>query len=126
MTKPLNAVNVFAVVIGIFFLIDGFWGLFSPVTFGIFSTNVLHSSIHLFLGACGIYYGLRNRARNFSFFLGALLTAVGAFYFVPVVGPFITKIFNLNQAVAIFNLIVGIAAILFAYLTPKHKVSGRP
>lgn len=123
MAKSLNAVNVFCVVLGIFLLIEGGWGLFSPITFGVFSTNPLHAIIHLVLGTAGIFYGLRNRARNFSFFIGILIVIVGVFYFVPVVGAFITKILNLNQAVAIFNIVVGIAAILFAYMTPKRQVT---
>ena len=110
-------------MLGIFLLIEGGWGLFSPITFGVFSTNPLHAIIHLFLGTAGIFYGLRNRARNFSFFIGALLLIVGAFYFVPVIGTFITKILNLNQAVSIFNIVVGIAAILFAYMTPKRQLT---
>jgi hypothetical protein len=123
MAKPINAVNVFCVVLGIFLLIEGGWGLFSSKVFWVFSTNPLHAMIHLILGTTGIFYGLRNRGRNFSLFIGALLVIVGAFYFVPVVGPFITKILNLNQAVAIFNIVVGIAAILFSYLTPKRQVT---
>ena len=123
MAKPLNAVNVFCVVLGIFLLIEGGWGLFSPITFGVFSTNPLHAIIHLFLGTAGIFYGLRNRARNFSFFIGTLLLIVGAFYFVPLISTYITKILNLNQAVAIFNIVIGIAAILFAYITPKRQLT---
>ena len=125
MTKPLNAVNVFSVVLGIFLLIEGGLGLFDPLVFGIFSTNLLHASIHLLLGTAGIFYGLRNRARNYSLYVGILLVVVGVFFFVPVIGPFITRILNLNQAVAIFNVVVGAAAILFAFLTPIRQVTGR-
>ena len=124
MTKSLNAVNVFAIVLGIYLTIEGALGLFNPLLFGLFSTNPLHAVIHLMLGVSGIYAGLRNHARNFSYFTGFLLLVVGLLYFVPAIEPLLVKILNLNKAVAIFNIIVGIVAVLFAMLTPKRPVPG--
>ena len=124
MTKSLNAVNVFAIVLGIYLTIEGALGLFNPLVFGLFSTNPLHAVIHLMLGVSGIYAGLRNHARNFSYFTGFLLLVVGLLYFVPAIEPLLVKILNLNKAVAIFNIIVGIVALLFAMLTPKRPVPG--
>ena len=124
MTKSLNAVNVFAIVLGIYLTIEGALGLFNPLLFGLFSTNPLHAVIHLMLGVSGIYAGLRNHARNFSYFTGFLLLVVGLLYFVPQIEPLLVKILNLNKAVAIFNIIVGIVAVLFAMLTPKRPVPG--
>ena len=124
MTKSLNAVNVFAIVLGIYLTIEGALGLFNPLVFGLFSTNPLHAVIHLMLGVSGIYAGLRNHARNFSYFTGFLLLVVGLLYFVPAIEPLLVKILNLNKAVAIFNIIVGIVAVLFAMLTPKRPVPG--
>ncbi len=124
MTKSLNAVNVFAIVLGIYLTIEGVLGLFNPLLFGLFSTNPLHSVIHMMLGVSGIYAGLRNHARNFSYFTGFLLLVVGVLYFVPPIEPLLVKLFNLNKAVAIFNIIVGIVALLFAMLTAKRPVPG--
>lgn len=124
MTKPLNAVNVFAIALGIFLTIEGALGLFNPMVFGLFSTNPLHAIIHLLLGVSGIYAGLRNHARNFSLFTGILLLVVGLLFFLPAVGALLVKILNLNKAVALFNIVVGIVAILFALLTPKRPVPG--
>ena len=125
MTKPLNAVNVFAVVLGIYLTVEGTLGLFNPLLFGLFSTNTLHTLIHILLGVSGIYAGLRNHARKFCYFTGFLLLVVGLLFFVPPIEPLLIKLFNLNKAVAIFNIIVGIVAILFAMLTPKRAVPGR-
>ena len=125
MTKSLNAVNVFALVLGIYLTIEGVLGLFNPLLFGLFSTNLLHTIIHILLGVTGIYAGLRNHARNFCYFTGFLLLVVGLLFFVPAVEPLLVKLFNLNKAVAIFNIIVGILALLFAMLTPKRPVPGR-
>ncbi|MDB5200878.1 MAG: hypothetical protein JWQ27_287 [Ferruginibacter sp.] len=119
MSKPLSAVNIFAVVLGIFLVIEGFWGMFDPLVFGIFSTNILHASIHLILGFTGIYTGLRNHARKFCLYVGMLLLAVGILYFIPGADALIVRFFNVNNAVAYLNIIVGILCLLFAFLTPK-------
>ena len=122
MKKPLSAVNIFAVILGLFLVIEGFWGMFSPIVFGIFTTNLLHATIHLLLGVTGIYLGTRNKARNFSLYVGVLLLAVGILYFVPAVDDLIIQLLNVNNAVAFLNIIVGILAVLLALLTPKRAV----
>lgn len=122
--KPLSAVNIFAVSLGIFLVVIGFAGLFDPLVFGIFSSNFLHAFIHLVLGVTGIYTGLRNHARKFSLYVGILLLVVGVAYFIPNLGELVVKAFNVNHAVAVLNIVLGIAAILFAMLTPKPAIPG--
>ena len=119
MKKPLSAVNVFVIVLSTFFIIEGFWGLFSRVVFGVLTTNPLHAIIHLLLGSTGLYTGLRNHARKFSLYIGVLLIVVGGLYFVPGAHEIFTDLLNVNDAVAYLNIITGVAAILFALLTPK-------
>ncbi len=120
MKHPLTAVNIFVIALGAFLVIEGFWGFFNPIVFGIFTTNILHAFIHLLLGFTGLYVGLRNHARNFSLYVGILLAVVGLMYFIPGADELIVRILNVNSAVAYFNIIVGIAAISFALLTPKR------
>lgn len=112
----------FASIIGVFLLVEGIWGLFSPVVFGVLTTNVLHACIHIVLGIIGIYTGMKGGARGFSLFLGILLVAVGAMRFLPVVGDLTVSLLNVNQAVAIFNIVVGIVAILVSRASspPAH------
>src|SRR4051812_10142999 len=97
--KQLSAVNIFAIVLGIFLIIEGFWGLFSEVVFGFLTTNVLHAVIHLFLGFTGLYIGLRNHARKFSLYVGLLLLIVGVLYFIPAAGNLVVDLLNVNDAV---------------------------
>lgn len=123
MKKPLSAVNLFALILGVFLVIEGLWGMFSKMVFGIFTTNLLHAFIHLFLGVTGIYLGSRNKARKYSLFVGILLLMVGVLYFVPGADAFVIKLLNVNDAVAYLNIIVGIMAILLALLTPKRLVN---
>ena len=98
------------------------WGMFSPLVFGVLTTNVLHAFIHLVLGFTGIYTGLRNHARKFCLYVGILLLVVGILFFVPTAGDLVIKLLNVNDAVAYVNIIIGIMAILFALLTPKKAV----
>ena len=105
---------MFALVVGAFLLAEGVWGLFSPVVFGILSTNLLHAIIHIALGATGIWTGLKGGSRGFCLFLGILLLAVGALWFVPDVGDLIRKLLNVNFAVACLNFGVGAVALMLA------------
>lgn len=122
MKKPLNAVNIFAIVLGIFLVTEGIWGIFSPVVFWVFTTNILHAVIHLFLGVTAIYLGSRNQARKFCLFAGILLLTVGILYFIPGADEFVISLLNVNNAVTYLNIIAGIIAILLALLTPKRIV----
>lgn len=121
--KPLSAVNIFVVILGMFFIIEGFWGLFSPVVFGVLTTNLLHAVIHLILGFGGVFLGLRNRGRNYSFFVGVLLLVVGLLYFIPGGEKLVVDILNVNSAVATLNIAVSVIAIILALLTPKTPVT---
>lgn len=112
MNRPLS--NLFAIIIGIFLLIEGVWGEFSNVVFGVLQTNRIHATIHILLGIIGIYSGLNVSARKFLIFLGVLLTAVGVLYFVPVIGDLVVSILSVNAAVAYFNIVVGIVSLAIA------------
>ena len=109
-----GACKTFAVLVGAFLLVEGIWGLSSPVVFGVLTTNTLHAVIHIALGAVGLWAGLKSGARQFCLFLGVLLVAVGALWFVPGVSALIRSLLNVNAAVAYLNLAVGAIAIVLA------------
>ena len=111
--------SIFAIIIGVFLLIEGIWGEFSDVVFGVLTTNRVHATIHILLGIVGIYTGLKGGAKGFLIFLGILLAAVGALWFVPGLGELIVSILNVNRAVAVFNIIVGIASLVIAFVSPR-------
>jgi len=103
---------MFALCIGAFLLVEGIWGFFSPVVFGVLTTNTTHAVIHVILGAIGVWVGRGGgNARVYCTFLGVLLLVVGIAYFLPITGLLVQKIFNVNTAVAIVNLAVGGAAL---------------
>ncbi|MEO6223078.1 MAG: DUF4383 domain-containing protein [Vicinamibacterales bacterium] len=125
MNRENGACGVFAILVGAFLLIEGVWGLSSPVVFGVLATNLLHAVIHIALGAIGIWVGLKSGARKYCLFLGGLLVAVGALWFVPVVGPIITSLLNVNAAVAYLNLVVGAVALVLAFTARPEQPQSR-
>lgn len=113
--------GIFAIIIGAFLLIEGIWGETSDVVFGVLTTNRIHATIHILLGIVGIYTGLKGGSRGFLIFLGILLAAVGALWFVPGVNELIVSILNVNQTVAVFNIIVGIASLIIAFASNRSR-----
>ncbi len=110
----MNPRSSFTLTLGVLLLIEGVWGLFSPVVFGVLSTNLLHSLIHLALGIAGIWCGRAGRVRGYLLFVGGLLLAVGLLWFVPGVQGIIVRLLNANRPVACVNIGVGIVALVMA------------
>ena len=104
----------FTVTLGLFLLIEGIWGFFSPVVFGVFSTNTLHAVIHLLLGAIGIFAGSFGRSQGYLFFVGLLLLVVGVLWFLSGATELVVHLLNVNRAVAILNVVIGIVSLVLA------------
>ena len=123
MNQTRGLSGIFAVLIGIFLLIEGIWGETSDVVFGVLTTNRIHATIHILLGIIGIYTGLKGGSRGFLTFLGVLLIVVGVLRFVPVVGDLIVSILNVNPAVAYFNIAVGIVSLIIVFLSNRSTAT---
>ena len=104
----------FAIIIGLFLLVEGLWGMVSSVVFWVFTTNTTHAAIHIILGTLGVIAGFRNNARIYCGFLGALLLLVGVLHFLPKVGDWIFNMLAVNTYVAVLNIIIGLIAIAAA------------
>lgn len=120
MKNPARLTSTFAIIIGIFLLIEGIWGLSSGVVFGIFTTNIFHAIIHIILGIVGLVLGIRQHARGFCIFLGILLIVVGILRFTPVASDIVITLLNVNIAVACLNILIGILSLAVSY-APKVK-----
>jgi hypothetical protein len=115
--------SLYAVFIGAFLIIEGIWGLFSPVVFGVLTTNTTHAVIHIILGLVGIRTGLKGGSRGFCMFLGVLLLAVGILRFVPSIGDLIVTVLNVNPAVAYVNIVIGIVSLLIAFASNRSRAA---
>ena len=103
-----------AIVIGVFLIIEGAWGLVSPVVFGVLTTNTLHACIHIVLGLAGLWMGRGDMARGYLTFVGGLLLLVGLMWFIPIASEVVSSVLAVNSAVAWFNIVVGIACLAVA------------
>jgi hypothetical protein len=104
----------FAIVIGILLLVEGIWGLTNPVVFGVLTTNRLHAAVHIALGVAGLAFGLGGAPRAYELSLGVLLLGVGCLRLVPGIGDVISRLLNVNHAVAFVNILVGVASLVAA------------
>ncbi len=112
----------FVILIGLFLLLEGIWELFSPVVFGVFTSNALHGGIHIVLGVVGLFAVFRGGARGFCFFLGALLLVVDTLWLLPATHELVVRLVNVNQPVAILNLVVALMSLLVAFASRERQV----
>lgn len=115
---------MFAMLVGAFLVVEGIWGMFSPVVFGVLTTNVLHACIHIVLGLIGIWTGMKGGEKGFLTFLGILLIAVGVLRFVPGINDVIVSLLNVNYAVAYFNIAVGVISLIVARMPRQSTAPG--
>jgi hypothetical protein len=111
----------FALILGLFLIIEGVWGLFSPVVFGVLTTNTLHAVIHIALGVLGILAGRGMGTRNYLLGVGALLVLVGALRFVPGARELVISLLNVNVTVAWFNIVVGAICLAIGSRAPRSS-----
>lgn len=119
MNKTQGIAAPYALLAGAFYLTDGIWGSFSATTFGVLSTNLLHTIIHTAMGVLGIYAARTKFARPWCLGVGMVVLPVGLLYFVPAVNGLLVSLFNLNKAVAILNIVAGIVSLAVGQLSPK-------
>ncbi len=124
MKDSTHPTATFAMAIGCFLLISGMWGLFSEMTFGFLSTNLLHATIHIILGLVGISLGKKDNGRGYCLFLGALLLTVGILRFIPGINTILVDLLNVNIAVALVNIIIGLLALGVVYLSDHPLFRG--
>jgi hypothetical protein len=115
--------RMFSRILGLFLLVEGVWGLFSPVVFGVLTTNVPHAAIHIGLGITGIAIAHRAGARGYLLGVGALLTVVGVLFFVPRVSALVVGLLNVNFAVACLNIVIGLVCIAVASAGQRDVVA---
>src|SRR6266550_4957733 len=109
----------FAMLFGAFLIIEGVWGLFSPVVFGVLSTNTLHACIEIVLGILGILAGRGMGTRNWLLGVGALILVVGVLRFIPGGRDLVVSLLNVNFAVAWLNIVVGAISLFIGASAPR-------
>ncbi len=101
-----TSTNRLTTALSTWLLVEGIWGMTSPVVFGIFTTNRVHAAIHLVLALWGLKAAFTSGARGFLWAFSVIMILAGALYFIPG-GRQWTDLLAINQAVAVLNLILG-------------------
>jgi hypothetical protein len=113
--------SVLSLIITAFLLIEGIWGLFSPVVYWVLTTNRAHAIIHIFLGVIGLVARQKGYIRSFFGFLGSLLVVVAVIWLVPATREIPTDLLNVSGPVAALNLVLGAVALLLAFTVPARR-----
>ena len=122
MKPAIQIASIYTMLLGLFFLIEGIWGLFSATVFGALTTNTIHAAIHIILGITGIWVGAAERPRRFCIFTGALLLVVGIVRFIPGPDQIVVDLLRVNYIVAIVNMIIGILCMVMAVITRPTRI----
>ena len=124
--KSGSLINNYVLLLGIFMLAEGIWGLFSDVVFGFMTTNTTHAVIHIALGITGIILSVLHKAYLYCILTGALLVVVGLLYMIPATKSLTVQLLNLNGFVAVFNVVAGLIALLVAYVGKRYDYINQP
>ncbi|MDQ6809726.1 MAG: DUF4383 domain-containing protein [Verrucomicrobiota bacterium] len=123
--KQNSLIRGFAIIVGALLVIEGICEQFTPVLFGVLTSNHLHGAVHILLGIVGTFTGLRGGARSFCIFLGTLLLVVDLLWFLPTTNELIVRLFNVNQPVAMMNLIVALVSLAVAFSSGRTALNER-
>jgi len=115
---------VLTLIISAFLLIEGVWGLFSPVVFGVLTTNHAHAIIHIVLGLGGLIAWWKRYLKSFFGFLGSLLIVGSLLWFLPATRDLPRDLLNVNLMVAVVNLILGLIALVIAFTEASRRRFG--
>ncbi|WP_373056740.1 DUF4383 domain-containing protein [Zunongwangia sp. H14] len=125
MEREMRVSNFCAILIGIFLVVQGSWGLIDPPPFEIFSTNIAHAVIHILLGIAGVWSAIKGSSYKFNLFLGILLLLVGVLWLIPGIQQLLINLLNINRAVAYLNISIGVVSLFTAFALGTGNTSRR-
>ena len=109
-----------------FLLSKGIWGLFSPVVYGVLTTNRTHAIVHILLGVAGLIARWKGAIKGYFGFLGSLLIVVAFLWLLPATRDVLSDLLNMNSAVAILNFVLGVVALAIAITANPRRRFGSP
>ncbi len=114
MKQPIQLASIYTMLLGLFLLTEGIWGLFSSIVFGVLTTNSLHAFIHLLLGITGLWVGAAEKPRGFCIVTGTFLLLIGVLRFIKGPDEWVVNLLKVNYAVAAVNIVIGILSLIMA------------
>lgn len=104
----------FTIGMALFLLIEGVWGLFRPVVFGVLTTNLAHAVIHVVLAILGLVAAKKHYVKSYLGFVSSLLLVVAILWFIPGTRSVPAGLLNVNLAAAVLNFLLGAAGLTIA------------
>ncbi len=98
-------------LIGLFLLIEGIWGCFSPIVFGGLSLNHTQAVLHLALGV-GAVIASGIRPATYLAFVGLALLFIGVLWALPDSRDSIEHALAVNRPGAILDVTLGVLCLL--------------
>lgn len=106
--------SIAAIVVSLFLLGEGAWGLVSPPAYGIFPINTLRAVIHLAFGLGGLWMIQSGKVRPYLQVVGSIVLLVGISWFLPVMHDLVAGLLAVDRNGAIADIILGVIAWLGA------------
>lgn len=119
--------RIFALVVGIVFLLVGILGVILDPTkgdlLGLFSVNLVHNLVHLLVGILGIAAAFTGWSRYYNRGLGIVYLLVGILGFIPPLNPGgnLLGIMAINLEDNILHLVVGTLAAYLGFFLPEYR-----
>ncbi len=104
--------TIATLLISLFLAVEGAWGLLHPPAYGFLPTNTLRAAIHLVLGILGLVVLRTGRVHGYLRIVGSIVLAVGAGWFLPVVGDTIRSLLAVDRNGALINIGFGLLGLL--------------
>lgn len=90
--------------------IVGIWGLFTQSILGIFGVNIYQSVLHLIAAGFGIYAGTKGIGKGYNMIIGTIGVVLGILGFIPGVGTLLLSWFNINSAISVLHIVIGVVS----------------
>lgn len=119
----MGAQKTFALILGLVLLLVGILGFFDNALVGdsgLFGTNTFQDVLHLIAGAFGVYAGTKGRGQGYNMTIGWIGIALGVLGFIPGISGLLLDLLNINTAITVLHLAIGIVCLLVCYSGRKQ------
>lgn len=112
MTSTRRPGTIATLLISLFLLGEGAWGLVRPPAYGFLQINPLRAGIHLVFGILGLLVLRTGQVRGYLKVVGTIVLLVGAGWFLPVTGDIIRSLLAVDRNGALIDIAIGLIATL--------------
>jgi hypothetical protein len=125
----MSITRLFALVVGIVFLLVGILGFILDPTGGdlleLFAVNIIHNSIHVLVGIAGIAAAYTGWPRLYARILGIVYVVVGILAFIPalVLHGALLGLVAVNLYDNLLHLVVGLLALYVGFFMSSRAAA---